>query len=440
MKISYANGSSVGLFIQSIRITVAAISLATMSSFSKRGREEGELFVFLDIDGVLNSFPSRHTAMRHEDEEAITLALAAAPTFLDNLDSVIKQSGALIVLSSTWRIGDETKDAVVRRLASCGLELFGCTPELEVDAAIDISPEEERAIEIAKWLDKYRSDGGCTAGWVAIDDMDLVGNGNGRMQSSNFVMTLDDFGLTRAKTEEAVAKLLAQRPEEGSPRARLLAARAVAAGRSASGDGSSASGSNTISGSGGSSSSGGDGGDELGDDDRCLCSTARFELRTPSAARDDAVHALFNDAQTMLPHLPMLCPITREAMASRRTSHRDGLKNGASAFMDMVDKASGELIGTCGFREFSTDGTSAEYGIVVRKSWQRTGVCQESFRAIVTYARDVLKCDSISAATQEANAPMRAFLDRVGLKLVRTQQSHGLEWLVHEAKIDELKS
>jgi hypothetical protein len=53
--------------------------------------------IFLDIDGVLNVIPQGHDrwgAIFHSH-------------FVDNLNTIIKETGAKIVITSTWRMGNE---------------------------------------------------------------------------------------------------------------------------------------------------------------------------------------------------------------------------------------------------------------------------------------------------------------------------------------------
>ena len=97
-----------------------------------------------------------------------------------------------------------------------------------------------------------------------------------------------------------------------------------------------------------------------------VCSSDRFHFCRPSQARDTAVHALYNDEPTMLPHLPMLCPISVEAIVARRARHRAECADGSSLFLDIVERSApgGEqtLVGTTGFRTLDAAAASAEWG------------------------------------------------------------------------------
>ena len=179
-------------------------------------------YLFLDIDGVLNCAPSRIAAQRLEGEEQQTLALAGAPSLLANLKHIVDQTGAHIVLSSTWRLEEATRRAVNMRLRTVGLSLVGSTPDLAAlesgpshamlceDDNGEFSPELERAIEIRRWLDAADKSG---TPFVAIDDMDLTcpgndSNANG-LAVTNFVQTDDMHGLTRGAARTVVTKLAA---------------------------------------------------------------------------------------------------------------------------------------------------------------------------------------------------------------------------------------
>lgn len=124
-------------------------------------------------------------------------------------------------------------------------------------------------------------------------------------------------------------------------------------------------------------------------------------------------------------------------MARRRASHRDGRVSGNSCFMDVLDRRSGELIGTTGLRVIES--RHAEFDIVVHSSWQRQGVCAECFVACAVYAWHALGCHTLTASTLASNARMLAFCAKAGLRLKeeRKVDSQG-EWLVHQASVEDL--
>ena len=113
--------------------------------------------IFLDIDGVLNSF--KYDLHRGEGEGNIDI------TRMPLLKRIVDKTGALIVLSSSWRkywekednfdpIGAEL-DAVFGQF---GLEIYDKTPFLQIGS---------RAHEIMSWLEQHESE---VDAFVVIDD------------------------------------------------------------------------------------------------------------------------------------------------------------------------------------------------------------------------------------------------------------------------------
>ncbi|KAJ8608813.1 hypothetical protein CTAYLR_009359 [Chrysophaeum taylorii] len=164
-----------------------------------------------------------------------------------------------------------------------------------------------------------------------------------------------------------------------------------------------------------------------------LTESRRLEYHWPSRDRDADVHALHNDAMTMLPHLETLYGLSMDAVEERRDKHR--AEHGeTSCFMDIVAKDTGAFVGSCGFRSF-VDGGIAEWGIIVSKPWQRKGVCCEAFDATALYAYAVLGSLELKASTLEANEPMRAFLTKRGLEHTGRFVDEGREWLEYTMKL-----
>ena len=153
--------------------------------------------IFLDIDGVLNVIPQGHDrwgAIFH-------------PHLVDNLKRIIDITGAKIVISSTWRMGNELPG--MRELWSDrGLpgEVIGITPNFmykygttlcrgkEIDAYLEEHPEVEKYV-------------------IIDDDTDMEPH-----QLENFVLTAGNsdhsdcidigYGLTKICADWAIDILL----------------------------------------------------------------------------------------------------------------------------------------------------------------------------------------------------------------------------------------
>ena len=134
--------------------------------------------IFLDIDGVLNS--SAYDRQRRTGDGNIDR------TRLALVKELVDKTGAVIVLSSSWRDHwekdadkcDETGKEIISDFASAGLEIYDKTPKVGYL---------ERSEEIRMWL-KENPD---VQSFVIIDDH---GYGWGDL-SDNFVQTNYRIGM-----------------------------------------------------------------------------------------------------------------------------------------------------------------------------------------------------------------------------------------------------
>lgn len=155
--------------------------------------------IFLDIDGVLNVYC----------EGRDVFGCTFHKHFEDNLRWIIEQTGAKIVISSTWRYSG--LNVMKEMWISRGLpgEVIDITPDLikfvEHDED-DFYASVDRGEEIQKWLDDHNN----IESYVIIDDdNDML-----KSQKDNFVLTVNNtdhedcvdigYGLTRKCAEKAI--------------------------------------------------------------------------------------------------------------------------------------------------------------------------------------------------------------------------------------------
>lgn len=150
--------------------------------------------IFLDVDGVLNSVFSRDN-----DEIAENwMENEVSNWHLIRLKRIVEETGAKLVLSSSWRLGHPIiagtkvcKDALVQvlidKLDVFGLEIMDCTPVLD---------GKWRGTEIAEWL-KVHSE---VEKFVILDDdTDFLPE-----QQKFFVRTTYSNGLTDELADKAI--------------------------------------------------------------------------------------------------------------------------------------------------------------------------------------------------------------------------------------------
>lgn len=124
--------------------------------------------IFLDVDGVLNT----HTSFRAEVFDPLD------SDKLDLLAKVVKETGAVVVLSSTWRLWVDSRGKVIRELGLRGVSVIGCTPQLH---------GMPRGTEIQKWLQNREVER-----FAILDDMYDAGIGF----TEEFFQTDPSDGLT----------------------------------------------------------------------------------------------------------------------------------------------------------------------------------------------------------------------------------------------------
>lgn len=175
--------------------------------------------VFLDVDGVMNSndwYVRRSTEVEMDDIASQYPFYEFDPKAVARLNRITDETGAKIVLSSTWRHGrtiEQLKDLFVK---------VGITGELidktiSINAAGNIGYTIPRGCEIDYWLDKhdfqrinwskktqeeYLAKSQVQNYIILDDDSDMLYN-----QREHFVKTPHMMGLTDAHVEQSITIL-----------------------------------------------------------------------------------------------------------------------------------------------------------------------------------------------------------------------------------------
>ena len=151
--------------------------------------------IFLDIDGVLNS---QMLIEKNENEKIDINAVKL-------LKSLVDQSGALVVMSSGWKLWfDEnmvTDDVEAQFLYDIlyqyGIEIYGKTPDFSTDEIrTKRTFAEVKAKEIMAWLEKH-----CDVDkYVILDDLNLKND----QINANLVQTDGTVGITEEDVKQAL--------------------------------------------------------------------------------------------------------------------------------------------------------------------------------------------------------------------------------------------
>lgn len=154
--------------------------------------------IFLDVDGVLNDQMWLHLFMDTEIDKVRVARLA----------EIVKATGAVIVLSSSWRVlPDELDDMdkwiwrqLVDALHEYDMSIYDRTPVIGMD----------RPLEIKTWLDQHA---GQVEAFVSIDDdyqktaYDKYGIGHCLVKTSFYGEEGNLGGLQDRHVKEAIEKL-----------------------------------------------------------------------------------------------------------------------------------------------------------------------------------------------------------------------------------------
>ena len=151
--------------------------------------------IFLDVDGVLNSEVSREQDRNKFDN---WMECEVSESHIVNLKKIVDETGAQIVLSSSWRfdhpkatgrdfIVDPLMKILDRKLKEVGLDIIDVTPDLRGKI---------RGVEIQDWLDRHSE----VEKFVILDDdTDML-----EEQKPFFVNTTFKNGLTEELANKTI--------------------------------------------------------------------------------------------------------------------------------------------------------------------------------------------------------------------------------------------
>ena len=160
--------------------------------------------IFLDIDGVLNTkeWHSRMIKDTPHDE----FGFAFDPIAVSNLAHIIEETGAVIVISSSWKFHGVTKLRKmweIRRLPGTILDITPNTVSDEILLNANLDEMELgvcRGNEIKEWLSQHKGE---VSNYMIIDDFDDLL----QEQMCHAVITNTLIGITESDAEKAISIL-----------------------------------------------------------------------------------------------------------------------------------------------------------------------------------------------------------------------------------------
>lgn len=157
--------------------------------------------LFLDIDGVLNTKWWYSQMDRNTPKDKYGYAFD--PKAVANLKRIVEETGADIVISSSWKCMGHSQMEDMWKERNLPGKIVGVTPNsvsdnLLTDADIDSMEQFHiRGEEIKEWLTKH---GKHVSHYAIIDDMDNMLP----EQQSHFVNTNPEVGITEDDAEKTI--------------------------------------------------------------------------------------------------------------------------------------------------------------------------------------------------------------------------------------------
>lgn len=182
----------------------------------KSGQHEGtdsdgtQRYLFLDIDGVLNTIRYSNYLIDHDEDETDEDGALFDPEAVENLAMIIKNiPDVKIIISSTWRFkGWDWMNRLWGKRQLPG-QIYSFTPGLEFTRFVDVIhqrysesvyPYGTRGLEIGEWLRLYAPKNSMQYKYVILDDCDDFPS----FYQEHVVLTDPMLGITK----EVVAKVI----------------------------------------------------------------------------------------------------------------------------------------------------------------------------------------------------------------------------------------
>ena len=171
--------------------------------------------LFLDIDGVLNTERQHDRCVNLGADQVDNFGYAFDPVSVANLERIVNETGADIVISSSWKMWG--LDAMQRMWARRDLpgKVIDITPNTESDEmllSIDLDLMDIPAIkgsEIKEWLS---TNGNQDTSYAILDDLpDMLPE-----QESHFVQTDPRIGITKDDADRIITILTGKAPKATS--------------------------------------------------------------------------------------------------------------------------------------------------------------------------------------------------------------------------------
>src|ERR671932_56496 len=142
--------------------------------------------------------------------------------------------------------------------------------------------------------------------------------------------------------------------------------------------------------------------------------TSRLHLRPFSAADHDAIHAVYSDPEVMR-YVGHGAHRTLADTTAALRSYADALAARGYAFVAVVERSTGAVIGDAGLHPLAGRGPDIELGYTLARSAWGRGYATELGRALLEYAFTRLDAPRVVAQVEPENTASRRVLEKLGM-------------------------
>ena len=182
--------------------------------YGEIGGDGIQRYLFLDIDGVLNTIRYSNYLIDHDEDDTDENGALFDPEAVENLAEIIKYiQDVKIIISSTWRFkGWDWMNRLWEKRQLPG-KIYSFTPGLEYTRFVDIIhqkysesvyPYGTRGLEVGEWLRLYASQNSMQYKYVILDDCDDFPS----FYQEHIVLTDPIMGITKEIVAKCIESLL----------------------------------------------------------------------------------------------------------------------------------------------------------------------------------------------------------------------------------------
>ncbi len=184
------------------------------TQYAKNNSNVMQRYLFLDIDGVLNTIRHSDYLIDHDEDDTDEDGAIFDPEAVSNLSTIIKNvPDVKIIISSTWRFkGWDWMNRLWEKRQLPG-KIYSLTPGLEFTRFIDIIhqkysesvyPYGTRGLEVGEWLRLNAVKNSKQYKYVILDDCDDFPS----FYQEHVILTDPNLGITTEKVAKVIEALL----------------------------------------------------------------------------------------------------------------------------------------------------------------------------------------------------------------------------------------